>query len=417
MQLLQGNNLLRVKASNQSAILRTIYYYGPISRAEIAQRLDLTIPTITTNINRMLRDGLVKESYLNGKAPKPSGRRAHLLEINPKAAYFGGVELKGNRWSVCVTDFCGNILSAAEGELEDSVYSNFINRIGKDFMACLAESGKKPEDLCGIGISLPGMVDRRQGLLKINARFKWIKKDVCRDFAQVTGYEGKITLENNAISRGMKMHLFYWDKLEKGKSFAYLVVSAGIACPLFMNTSSYRGSVVGAGEAGHMIVEPRGRQCACGNHGCLEAYAGEDAIINDCKKEMEQGRAGILQELCEDGRLPGILEILQAQEAGDADVCRIVENAIYILSLAVNNIINFSMPDFMMIDCRLFKNERNRQLLLERTQSGLHYHAYYKTAIFFVESDKEVGALGAAATAIDERLEDAGIAFFTKDLL
>lgn len=407
MQLLHGNNLLRIKASNQSAILRTIYYYGPISRAEIAQRLDLTLPTITTNINRMLKDGLVKESYIKGKSPNPSGRRAHPLQINPKAAYFGGVELLGNRWSVCVTDFCGNILSHAGGALSDGIYSNFINQIGKDFMECLAASGKRAKDLCGIGISFPGMVDRGRGVLKINARFKWVGKDVCRDFAQATGYEGKITLENNAISRGMKLHLFYWDKLEKGKSFAYLAVSAGIACPLFMNTSSYRGSVVGSGEAGHMIMVPRGRKCACGNHGCLEAYASEDAIIDDCKREMEQGRALLLRQICEGVRVPGILEVLQAQEAGDADVCRVVENAIYILSLAVNNIINFAMPDFMMIDCRLFKNERNKQLLLEYTQSGLHYHTYFKTAIFFVESDKEVGALGAAATAIDERLEDA----------
>lgn len=407
MRLLQGNNLLRVKVSNQSAILRTIYYYGPISRAEIAQRLDLTLPTITTNINRMLKDGLVQESYIKGKAPNPSGRRAHPLQINPKAAYFGGVELMGNRWSVCVTDFCGNILSHADGALTDSVYDNFINRIGKDFMECLAASGKGADDLCGIGISLPGMVDRAKGILKINARFKWLGKDVCSDFAKATGYSGKITLENNTISRGMKLHLFYWDKLEKGKSFAYMAVSAGIACPLFLNTSSYRGSVVESGEAGHMIMEPRGRRCACGNHGCLETYASEDAIINDCKKEMEQGRAQLLRKICGDGSPPGILEIVQAQEAGDTDVCRVVENAIYMLSVAVNNIINFAMPDFMIIDCRLFKNEHNRQQLLEHTQNWLYYSTYFKTAIYFVESDKEVGALGAAATAIDERLESA----------
>lgn len=406
MQLLQGNNLLRVKASNQSAILRTIYYYGPISRAEIAQRLELTLPTITTNINKMLKDGLVKEDFIREKSSRPSGRRVRPLQINAEAAYFGGVELKGNRWSVCVTDFCGKILSSADGVLADSIYENFINEVGKGFMACLDAGRKKPGDLTGIGISLPGMVDHGQGILKVNARFRWIGKDVCRDFAKATGYQGKITLENNAISRGLKVQLFHWGELEKGKSFAYLVVAAGIACPLFMNTSSYRGSVVESGEAGHMIMEPRGRLCSCGNHGCLEAYASEDAVINDCKKEMEKGRAQILRGICGDADNPVIAEIVQAQEAGDADVCRIVEEAVYMLGIAVINIINFTMPDFMLIDCRLFENKHNRQLLMEQTQSGLHYHTFFKTAIYFVESDKTVGALGAAATAIDERLEN-----------
>ena len=61
MRFLQGNNLPGVKASNQSAILRMIYYYGAVQRMEIAERLGLTLPTITTNINKMLADGLVKE--------------------------------------------------------------------------------------------------------------------------------------------------------------------------------------------------------------------------------------------------------------------------------------------------------------------------------------------------------------------
>ena len=56
----QGANLPRVKVSNQSAILRTIYHNGPIKRAEIAQRLGLTLPTITTNVNTMIAAGSVR---------------------------------------------------------------------------------------------------------------------------------------------------------------------------------------------------------------------------------------------------------------------------------------------------------------------------------------------------------------------
>lgn len=408
MQVLQGKNLLRIKETNQSAILRMIYYYGPISRSDIAQKLELTLPTITTNINRMLKEGLIKETFIRGKAPNSSGRRAHPLYVNQEACYFGGVELKSTNWSVCVTDFCGKTLASAEGVCTDGDYDNFIWQIGREFTACLSKSGKKPEDLCGIGISLPGLVDREKGILKINSRYRWIGREVCSDFARLTGYQGRITLENNAIARGLSAQLFNWDEVENGKSFAYLVVSAGIACPLFLNTSSYRGSVVDAGEAGHMVLDPHGRPCVCGNHGCLEAYASEYAIINDCKKEMEQGRAGILKEISADGRELAIADIVQAQEAGDGDVCRIVEEAIYMLGVAATNIINFAGPDIMLIDCQLFKNESNRQLFLDHTQgrrSDAVQYKYFKTTISFVDSDRFIGALGAAAVAIDEKLE------------
>ncbi len=408
MQVLQGKNLLRIKETNQSAILRMIYYYGPISRSDIAQRLELTLPTITTNINKMLGEGLIKETFIRGKAPNPSGRRAHPLYINQQACYFGGVELKNTNWSVCVTDFGGRTLASAEGVCPDGDYDNFMWQIGRDFTACLAESGKKLEELCGIGISLPGLVDREKGILKINSRYRWIERDVCSDFARLTGYQGKITLENNAIARGLSAQLFNWDEVENGKSFAYLVVSAGIACPLFLNTSSYRGSVVDAGEAGHMVLDPHGRLCICGNHGCLEAYASEYAIINDCKKEMEQGRAGILREISKERQELTIGDIVQAQEAGDLDVCRIVENAIYMLGIAATNIINFAGPDIMLVDCQLFKNASNRQLFLDYTQSSrgnpVHFK-YFKTTLSFVDSDRFIGALGAAAVAIDEKLE------------
>ena len=72
MQFEQGNNLPRVKVTNQSSILQMVYHCGPITRADIAKRLDLTLPTITTNINTMITAGLVRE--LDSPEPAEIGR-------------------------------------------------------------------------------------------------------------------------------------------------------------------------------------------------------------------------------------------------------------------------------------------------------------------------------------------------------
>ncbi len=404
MQLLQGNNLPRVKASNQSAILRTIYYYGPIQRTEIAERLLLTLPTITTNINQMLANGLLREKSTR-ETTGVSGRRARLLEINEAAHCFAGVELKGNYWNICITDFCGNTLAVRSGEQRGPDYESVMEQIAREFMHCLSESGKELSEICGTGFCLPGLVDRDHGMLKVNARYQWVNKNVCDDFAGLTGYRGRITLENTAVARGLGAQLFQRDMLEDGASFAYMLVSAGIACPLFLNNAGYRGSVVGAGEAGHMVIEPAGRACTCGDHGCLEAYASEYAVVNDCVREMEQGRAQTLKKMCADEKKPEMVLILKAQAAGDRDVCRIVEDAVHKLAIAVRNIIHFTRPDILLMDGMLFQNEDNRQLLLNHAQSSLYSAAYPGTTISFVRPDRFAGALGAVAVAIDEKLE------------
>lgn len=404
MQFLQGNNLPRVKTSNQSAILRMIYFYGPIQRNKIAEELGLTLPTITTNINRMLADGLVKETNAQETSHGNNGRPARLLEINAEALYFAGVDLTGYVLSACVTDFCGQILSSESAMLEARDYESVMGQFARIFAKCLAKSGKKLEELCGVGISLPGLVDREEGILTMNPRFQWTNRNVRGDFAELSGYRGRITVENNSMARGISAQLFQWDELKNGQSFAYLLVSSGIACPLFLNEYSHHGSVVGVGEVGHMVMESHGRKCNCGNHGCLEAYAGEDAIIGECTEELEHGRAQILREICLNAKEPGMEEILKAQEAGDKDICRIMEDAVDKLATAAANIINFTRPDFMLIDGRLFRNICNRSSFLEKAKSNLCSPAYFGTNFSFVESDLSMGALGAAAVSIDRKL-------------
>lgn len=406
MQFLKGSNLPRVKSSNQSAILRMIYYYGPIRRAEIAEKLELTLPTVTTNINKMMEEGLVRQVGTARMTGTANGRRAGLLEINAGSEFFVGAELVGEQWSVCVADFCGQPLASQGGTVKDKSYEAVMRQFADGYTQCLAESRKRPEDICGVGIGLPGLIDRENGILWMNALFQWSDKKVRRDFAALTGYEGKITVENNAAARGLCAQIFHRKDFAQGKSLAYLLVASGIACPVFLNDSGYRGSVVGTGEAGHMVIDPHGRFCTCGNRGCLEAYASECSIINECINEIRRERAVILRGLCADCEKPTMEEILRAQDEGDRDVTRVIEEAIYILAIAMSNIINFTRPDTMLIDCRLFASERNRNMLLNRSKSALCNPTYYGTEIRFSEAGSFANASGGVAVAVDEKLEN-----------
>ena len=97
MQFEPGANPTRVKAANQAAILKTIYHLGPIKRSEIARRLELTLPTITTNVNSMMARGIVRETGDGRRDRRLVGRKAHPVDIVPESRHFIGIELQGAR--------------------------------------------------------------------------------------------------------------------------------------------------------------------------------------------------------------------------------------------------------------------------------------------------------------------------------
>jgi len=216
-----------------------------------------------------------------------------------------------------------------------------------------------------------------------------------------------ITVENNACARAYGASLFQRELLNNVPTFAYLFIHAGIACPLILNQSSAFGSIVGAGEVGHMVMEPNGPQCTCGNHGCLEAISSDRAIIARCMDALARGGAPILRSLCPMGEEPAMAHILQAQRDGDTDVSPIVERAVYTLGLAIANIGNFTCPHTMLIEGKLFRSEDNRRQLLEVVHRNICKVTGTDTDFVFVEPNEFSGARGAAAVAIFHDLQTA----------
>lgn len=405
MKMEQGNNLIRVKVTNHMAILRMIYYFGPIKRAEIAKRLELTLPTITTNVNHMIAEGIVREVSAQDSLNRGYGRKAHLLEIVPDARHFIGIEMTGARRSISIVDYCGREIYSYYDAQICADYDDNMEETCRILLRCLEQLHLTLQEIHGICFSLPGVVDREQGILKVHPRNQWADKNITADFRSKTGYEGAIIVENNTSVRALGAKLYQWEILKNVKSFTYLFVDLGIACPLIVNNSNFLGEVVGAGEVGHMVMEPEGLTCSCGNHGCLEAYSSDRAIINRCVEAMEQGLAVVLREVCAGSAVPTMPQILEAKRLGDKDVIAIVDRAIRMLATAVANIINFASSDIMLIECKLFKEPEDRSLLVETAKRSLCNKTYQGTDFVFIEPNHASGAKGAAVVAIHNDLE------------
>lgn len=404
MKFQQGANPTRVKAANQAAILKTIYHCGPIKRSEIAQRLELTLPTITTNVSAMIGRGIVRETGSAQPEEGYVGRKAHLVDIVPESRHFIGMEIQGYRRTICLLDYRGRTLYTREDCENCQDYAQNMALARDMAMQALRACRLRPEDISGMGICMPGLVDNQQGMLEVRPSLSWAHKNIRQDMASLTGYTGPISVENNACARAYGAQLLHREMLGDAQTFAYLFINVGIACPLVLNTASDFGSLVGAGEVGHMVMEPHGLRCNCGNHGCLEAYSSERAVLKRCQEALAAGRAPLLRRIC--GEAPPSMEaLLEAQAGGDPDAMEIAEKAIHVLGVAVANINNFACPSKMLIEGKLFCQQENRELLLDVVRRNLCSVIRTGTEFSFVEPDPFSGAIGAAAVSICKNLE------------
>ena len=155
-----------------------------------------------------------------------------------------------------------------------------------------------------------------------------------------------------------------------------------------------------------MVMAPEGPLCSCGNHGCLEAYSSERAVIAACAEALAKGGAHRLRAIAANPAAPAVEEILAAQEEGDPQVLEIMESAVRHLGLAIANIDNFMRPDCMLIESKLYNAPENRRLLLEVIHKNLYTETIQDVKFNFVANHDFSGALGAVAAAVRRDLEE-----------
>lgn len=405
MEITPGNNLLRVKVSNQAAIRRMIYEYGPITRAEIAEKLSLTIPTIATNITSMIASGFLEEVPIPEGSSMSLGRRANAVNIVSNSGYFLGIEFRRQLRHLCLTDYRGEVIYS---EVDSTDYPDYNDCMGN---ACrminkVLHSDIIPSDMiAGIGICLAGIIDPVNGTLGVHRQTNWCNKNILEDVKRLTGYKGPVSVENNALARAYGAQLFRKDLLRDIPSFIYLYIFNGIASPLILNHSAMLSNPVGPGEVGYMIIDPGRPRNELGSMGTLQSLAGEIGIANQCFEALKQGKAPILKSICDGIVRPTFPQILKAQEAGDPFSDEILLSAAFYLGIAVANVDNLIRPHSMLIEGRIFSNEKNRNHFLNTIRENQFRLTDTKTRLIFLDYDDYSGAKGAAAVAIRNNLE------------
>lgn len=393
---MEGNKssggLPEVRRQNRAHIREVIYRRAPVTRTEIASELGLTLPTVTTSVAKMLEDGLLLESPSPDSVGSAGGRPPLLLRFNPKAGYAIGVELGPYETAILLSDLEGTIVSKKVLPTAPADYEEMLCQLETELTPLLQNNPM------GIGLGLPGFIRQDSGEIRTSVLDRrWNDRPIAADLSRRLGVP--VIADNNVRMRARGQALFHGKETQD--LFAYLFVSKGIACPLMIRGHVLSGSTSGAGELGHMVMQPGGPICpTCGKRGCLESLTGETAILRDCTEQLQYGHAGILAKICGENP-PDIRAVLQAQQAGDTDIADVMENALRYLGLALANVVNLISPAQVLVEGYIFRYQPNQELLLKYARSHFFGLNAQEVQIRFLDFDRYGGALGAASAVIE----------------
>jgi glucokinase-like ROK family protein len=335
-----------VRELNLSTVLRLVHSEAPLSRAQLAVLTGLNKSTVSSLVEELLARQLVRETGINSVG---AGRPATLLEMNPKAGMIVGVELGVDFVSIVLTDFGANILwrkqvPADPTESQDKTLDQ-TQALIEEAIAFSQEVGSQ---ILGLSFAIPGTVDLDNGDLIFAPNLNWHNVPLRRRFSQSTGL--KVFIENDANAAAIAEHLFGAAQLLR--DFVFVFIGVGLGGGLFLNGQLYRGKGGYAGEIGHthIMAEPFNMPCHCGNLGCWETYANQDALIRRVQARMDGQTGSLIQGLMDKENAPLSLSIIKrAADAGDGDAVASLNEVGVAIGSGCAGLVNIFNPEKIIL--------------------------------------------------------------------
>ncbi|AFM18997.1 transcriptional regulator/sugar kinase [Mycolicibacterium chubuense NBB4] len=246
-----------------------------ITRAEIGQLTGMSRTAISARVRELTVRGLVVE---RDQAASTGGRPATLLSFNADAGIVLTAAIGGSRARLAVCDLAGDVRAAADIDQEPGFGpEDLMPDVVKRLDMLLDESGHRDAHIFGVGVSLPGTVDARQGWsIDSPVLTGWDRVPLMPYFSELT--DAPVVLGNDANA----FALAEW-RAGAGRGFDDVIVikaSTGLGAGIVAGGALQRGAMGAAGEFGHdKTPAANERPCRCGDVGCLETVAGGWSLV------------------------------------------------------------------------------------------------------------------------------------------
>lgn len=267
-----------LRRQNRNRAFRYIYSAGhPVTKQDIAQALSLSLPTVGQNLKELQEAGLLE---FQGTFDSTGGRKPRAIGVSNNVRLAIGVYIGHQRIHLACINIRAQLLCSQRVTrplANDDDYADFLAQAIEDFIRTNSIDTNR---LLGVGIAVCGIPDMEKGVAGMSPMQPVSELDLNRIASRIPY---PVQFENDANAGGLAT---WWANPEK-KNMVYLFLHRGIGGAMLLGGETYHGNTLHGGEFGHMTIVPGGRQCGCGQKGCLEAYCSTNRISEDLGISLE----------------------------------------------------------------------------------------------------------------------------------
>ncbi len=342
-----------IRHQNRVAVLNILLRYGPLSRREICKITRLTPASITNIVGELLDTGLALEM---GSRHDPNGRRLGrpqvIVDLNPGGAFAVGVHLGVRTARVGLGDLKGNILKQIGFSLHLGDDSQVVlQSVAGAVSTVIQEGGIDPRRLLGVGVGCAGLVDPKAGVLRKMYHHGW--QDVAVADRLGSALQLPVAVENNRNAMAMAESTF--GQAQKVEEFIVVHVGTTVGSGIVIDHRVHHGRNDAAGQIGHLVLEPGGPLCTCGQRGCLDTLASEAAILHR-SLQLAEGKpsSSLARLLRQAGDSPGVGLVFDAARQGDRDARAVIAEAAQYLGSAIGHLVRIFSPEMVILEGPIF---------------------------------------------------------------
>lgn len=329
----------------QARLLAQLRDEGALSKAQLADRLEVSRTTVAAEVARLVELGLAQEV---GPAASRGGRRSTLVDL-AEDIRFVGISIGATGMSVGVTDGRLSVLTTRHRDCDIRQGPEVVLAVALELVREVLDEVGVDRPM-GAGVGVPGPVDFHRGVsVSPPIMPGWDGYPVRDAVSRELGCPVVLDNDVNVLAVG-EQHA----GVAKGaRDFLFVKIGTGIGCGIVIDGELYRGVDGCAGDIGHIRVEDFGPTCACGNTGCLEAFSGGAALARDATAAARAGRSPALAALLEEKGELTAADVGRAVSQGDAQAVQLIRESGRHIGQVLAGLVSFFNPGLIVIGGRV----------------------------------------------------------------
>jgi predicted NBD/HSP70 family sugar kinase len=370
-----------LRQSNQQRVIRTLLGNGPSTQAELARQTGLSTATISNIVRGMIATGLATTSPVTS-----SGRRALSVRLAGNGAVSVGIDFGRSHLRIVIATLDYRIIGEELVPLPVGHLSQDAIEVAVTLLdTMLVRNAIAPDAVLGVGIGIPGPIDRRTGTVVAGAILpEWVGITL-GDLAE--RFDFPVYMDNDADLGALAE--VTWGPHGGVANLTFIKIGTGIGAGLILGGAQYRGNIGVTGEIGHTLIHEHGLMCRCGNRGCLETVASTSIMIELLSRSRPAARS--------------TGDIVRNALDGDPATLTVVDDAGLAVGRSLSTIVNLLNPAVIVIGGPL---AGLGDVLLEPIRRGMQRYAVPEivesTELVMSALGDRAEALGAAALVLQQ---------------